>query len=43
MTSKLSWSEFNCSPYDTFTWKGIDGSEVLTHFTPSREYGSEDD
>ena len=38
MTSKLSWSEFNLSPYDTFTWKGIDGSEVLTHFTPSREY-----
>lgn len=38
MTSKLSWSEYNLSPYDTFTWKGIDGSEVLTHFTPSREY-----
>ena len=37
-TSKLSWSEFNCSPYDTFRWKGIDGSEVLTHFTPTREY-----
>lgn len=37
MTSKLSWSEFNLSPYDTFQWKGIDGSEVLTHFTPSRE------
>ncbi|MBR5752289.1 MAG: alpha-mannosidase [Clostridia bacterium] len=43
MTSKLSWSEFNLSPYDTFMWKGIDGSEVLTHFTPSREYGAEDD
>ena len=38
MTSKLSWSEFNLSPYDTFLWKGIDGSEVLTHFTPSRDY-----
>ena len=37
-TSKLSWSEYNCSPYDTFRWKGIDGSEVLTHFTPAREY-----
>ena len=43
MTSKLSWSEFNLSPYDTFRWKGIDGSEVLTHFTPSREYGAQDD
>lgn len=38
LTSKLSWSEFNRSPYDTFLWKGIDGSEVLTHFTPAREY-----
>ncbi|MBQ3424741.1 MAG: alpha-mannosidase [Clostridia bacterium] len=37
MTSKLSWSEFNLSPYDTFMWRGIDGSEVLTHFTPSRD------
>ena len=37
MTSKLSWSEFNLSPYDTFLWKGIDGSEVLTHFTPARD------
>ncbi len=38
MTSKLSWSEYNCAPYDTFRWKGIDGSEVLTHFTPARDY-----
>ena len=39
MTTKISWSEFNRTPYDTFMWKGIDGSEVLTHFSPSREYG----
>ena len=38
MTTKLSWSEFNCTPYDTFMWKGIDGSEVLTHFSPSRDF-----
>ncbi len=37
MTSKLSWSEFNLSPYDTFMWRGLDGSEVLTHFTPARD------
>ena len=41
LTSKLSWSEFNLSPYDTFMWKGIDGSEVLTHFTPSRDFGGD--
>ncbi len=38
MTTKLSWSEFNLSPYDTFTWKGLDGSEVLTHFSPARDF-----
>ncbi|HEX2925881.1 MAG TPA: alpha-mannosidase [Ruminiclostridium sp.] len=32
MTTKLSWNQFNKVPYDTLIWKGIDGSEVLTHF-----------
>lgn len=38
MTSKLSWSEYNLYPYDTFLWKGLDGTEMLTHFTPTREF-----
>ena len=33
MTSKLSSNEKNRLPCDTFTWKGIDGSEVLAHST----------
>ena len=37
MTSKLSWSEVNLFPYDTFLWKGLDGTEMLTHFTPTRD------
>lgn len=36
MTTKLSWNEFNKFPYDTFMWRGIDGTEVLSHFPPSR-------
>ncbi len=28
----ISWSRFNRFPYDTFTWRGIDGSEVLANF-----------
>ncbi len=32
MTTKLSWNQFNKVPYDTLLWRGIDGSEVLTHF-----------
>lgn len=39
MTTKISWNEFNKMPYDTFLWKGIDGTEILTHFSPSRDYG----
>ncbi len=32
MTTKISWSQFNRMPHDTFRWRGIDGSEILTHF-----------
>ncbi len=31
MTTKLAWNQFNKVPYDTMIWRGIDGSEVLTH------------
>ncbi|HEX3016286.1 MAG TPA: alpha-mannosidase [Caproicibacter sp.] len=32
MTTKLSWNQFDKIPNDTFLWRGIDGSEILTHF-----------
>ncbi len=40
MTTKISWNEFNRMPHDTFVWKGMDGSEILTHFitTPDADY-----
>lgn len=31
MTSKLDWNRYNRIPHDTFMWKGIDGTSVLTH------------
>ncbi len=31
MTTKLAWNQINKIPSDTFIWRGIDGSEVLTH------------
>jgi len=37
MTTKISWSQFNRPEYDTFTWRGIDGTEVLTHFITTPE------
>ncbi|MGJ4850695.1 alpha-mannosidase [Bacillota bacterium Meth-B3] len=41
MTTKISWNEYNLLPYDTFVWRGIDGSEVLTHFSPAREFNEQ--
>ena len=38
MTTKISWNEYNRFPYDTFLWQGLDGSRILTHFSPSRDY-----
>ncbi len=32
VTSKIHWNETNHFPYDTFLWKGIDGTEVFTQF-----------
>lgn len=43
MTTKISWNEFNKVPYDTFMWKGIDGTEILSHFSPSTDCFDEGD
>jgi alpha-mannosidase len=32
LTTKISWNQYNRMPHDTFIWRGIDGSEVLSHF-----------
>lgn len=32
LTTKIAWNDTNKFPYDTFYWKGIDGTKVLTHF-----------
>ncbi len=31
-TTKISWNEVNRFPFESFNWRGIDGSEVLTHY-----------
>lgn len=31
-TTKIAWNDTTRFPYDTFTWKGIDGTPVLAHF-----------
>jgi alpha-mannosidase len=37
MTTKISWNQFNRMPCDTFRWRGIDGSDVVTHFVTTPE------
>lgn len=39
VTSKINWNDTTRFPYDSFRWKGIDGSEVKTHFITSRMDG----
>jgi alpha-mannosidase len=41
LTQKLSWNRFNKPDHQTFTWQGIDGSEVLAHFPPADTYNAE--
>lgn len=38
VTSKISWNDTNTMPYDTFMWKGIDGSEIITDFITAQDY-----
>jgi alpha-mannosidase len=35
-TIKIGWSQYNRLPYDSFWWQGLDGTRVLTHFSPTR-------
>jgi alpha-mannosidase len=31
-TTKISWNDMTRFPYDTFVWKGIDGTPVIAHY-----------
>ncbi len=36
LTAKLNiWNDTNVFPYDSFRWRGPDGSEVIAHFPPT--------
>ncbi|MBQ6164378.1 MAG: alpha-mannosidase [Clostridia bacterium] len=41
MTTKISWNEYTKVPYDTFIWEGIDGTQILSHFSPAQSYNAE--
>jgi len=41
LTIKMSWNNYTRFPYHSFIWKGIDGSEILTHMPPEGNYNSD--
>ncbi|MDT8306400.1 MAG: alpha-mannosidase [Anaerolineae bacterium] len=41
LTSKISWNQFNRFPYDTFLWRGIDGTELLGYFVTTPGEGTQ--
>ena len=34
-TTKMTWSSITRFPHNTFRWRGIDGTEMLTHLCPT--------
>ncbi len=37
VTTKIGWNDTNRMPYDTFKWKGIDGTEINTYFLTAQK------
>lgn len=37
VTSKISWNDVNQMPYDTFLWRGIDGTGINTYFLTAQK------
>ncbi len=37
VTSKISWNDTNMMPFDTFRWKGIDGTKINTYFLTAQD------
>lgn len=41
VTSKISWNETNTMPYDSFFWKGLDGTEIFSTFITAQSASPE--
>ncbi|GMO12539.1 MAG: alpha-mannosidase [Treponemataceae bacterium] len=39
VTSKINWNDTTKFPYETFIWRGLDGTGVMTHFISSAGAG----
>lgn len=38
VTTKMSWNDTTDFPYDSFSWAGLDGTRVLTHFPKTHDF-----
>ncbi|SDS01854.1 alpha-mannosidase [Paenibacillaceae bacterium GAS479] len=38
-TAKLTWNQYTKFPYDSFWWKGLDGSSILSHLIGTSKPG----
>lgn len=38
LTQKISWNQTNTFPHHTFSWEGLDGTRIFTHFPPVDTY-----
>nr|WP_269329112.1 glycoside hydrolase family 38 C-terminal domain-containing protein [Kineosporia babensis] len=41
LTQKISWNDTTTFPHHTFSWEGLDGTRILTHFPPADTYAAE--
>ena len=42
LTSKISWNDVDTMPYDVFSWKGLDGTEINAYFLTAQNKGRTD-
>ncbi|PYE82445.1 alpha-mannosidase [Pseudoroseicyclus aestuarii] len=42
VTSKLSWNDTDRHPFDTFFWRGIDGTDTKAHLLVAQEFESDE-
>jgi len=42
ITSKLSWNDTDKHPFDTFFWRGIDGSDIKAHLLVAQDFESDE-
>ena len=41
LTQKASWNDTNRMPHHTFSWEGVDGTRIFTHFPPADTYNAD--